>query len=84
MGSFQITSLTYYAPKADGDGESEDDGYEFSDCQALSDGEPLVGIMDPSDGTRECMSPQVRISSLFPFIFCMRCAQLTLILSFAR
>ena len=71
MGSFQITSLTYYAPKADDDGEGEDDGYDFSDCQALSNGEPLVGIMDPVNGTRDMMSPQVRTPSLSPFIFCM-------------
>ena len=71
MGSFQITSLTYYAPVADDDGEGEDDGYDFSDCQALSNGEPLVGIMDPVNGTRDMMSPQVRTPSLSPFIFCM-------------
>ena len=68
MGSFQITSLTYYAPKADDDGEGEDDGYDFSDCQALSDGEPLVGIMDPVNGTRDMMSPQVRNTPPSPLV----------------
>ena len=82
MGKFQVTSLTYYEPKAGDDGEdhdSDDDELEFLDCQALSDGDPLVAVMNPDDGTREMLDQEVRLHA--PFSFCMRCAQLTFILS---
>ena len=70
------------ADKAGDDGEdhdSDDDELEFSDCQALSGGDPLVAVMNPDDGTREMLDPEVRLHA--PFSFCMRCAQLTFILS---